>query len=492
MSNRLLIFGLSGIYTLYACIGAGYEALAASVVLGIGEFRKNYGEPFEGGYVMPASWQLAFTAAAQIGIVFGGLLTGPLIHRFGRQLGIGLAEIIVIAGVLLQWFSNGNRALFFVGKLIVGCPIGIFSVLVPGYCSEVTPIALRGAVTATVNWSIGFGQLLAYIVMTQTINIQGPNAYKILFAVQWMFAGIGLLLLPFFLESPYHLVAKNKIEEARSVIKKLYSKDMNAEHYLEEIRMTLAQRQVENSQQLGYKHCFTKENRMRTLVACSTFFIQANSGIIWVGGYVTYFLELAGMPSGLSANVSTGMLGLAVVGNMFGWFLIEKIGRRGTSLWGTGLLSVVLFMIGIMSVINKKGSLWAQVAFMALWNFLYQATIGAVAWPIIAEVPSSTVRSSTMSLAVMTNEASNTVWSFALPYVVNPDEANLGGKIAFVFGSILVLCTVFVFFTYPETQGRRFVDIDELYKRGISPRRFRSFDLNLQSTTRDVEARTKD
>ena len=38
--------------------------------------------------------------------------------------------------------------------------------------------------------------------------------------------------------------------------------------------------------------------------------------------------------------------------------------------------------------------------------------------------------------------------------MVNPDEANLGGKIAFVFFALLVFADVFVFFYYPETKVR--------------------------------------
>jgi hypothetical protein len=38
--------------------------------------------------------------------------------------------------------------------------------------------------------------------------------------------------------------------------------------------------------------------------------------------------------------------------------------------------------------------------------------------------------------------------------MVNPDQANMKGKVAFIFFGILVVCDVFVFFYYPETKVR--------------------------------------
>jgi hypothetical protein len=64
-------------------------------------------------------------------------------------------------------------------------------------------------------------------------------------------------------------------------------------------------------------------------------------------------------------------------------------------------------------------------------------------------------------LGTIVNGLSNCIWSFSMPYMVNPDQANMKGKVAFIFFGILVVCDVFVFFYYPETKvcshGRGFV-----------------------------------
>jgi hypothetical protein len=142
-------------------------------------------------------------------------------------------------------------------------------------------------------------------------------------------------------------------------------------------------------------------------------------------------------------------------------------------LYGCVILTACLFLIGILSVIKASGAVWGQIAFMAIWGFVYQSTIGAGAWPIAAENATSRLRASTQALCTMMNGLSGTIWAFALPYAINPDEGNLGGKIGFIFGATLVVATVFIYFFIPETINRTYVEIDELWARKIAPNKFK-------------------
>lgn len=194
------------------------------------------------------------------------------------------------------------------------------------------------------------------------------------------------------------------------------------------------------------------------------------------------FMQLGGMSAENSFSATVGLSGLMVIGNMCGWIFVEKFGRRSTALWGTVILSVTLFLIGIMASVDVSGAIWGQVAFMAVWSFVYQGTIGSAAWPITAENPTSRLRAPTQSLATIMNGLSSCIWSFALPYAINPDKGNMGGKIAFVFGAVLVFAAVFIFFMIPETKGRTYMEIDELWKRGTPARHFAKVDLVTIST----------
>ncbi|RDW95116.1 general substrate transporter-1 [Coleophoma crateriformis] len=460
-------------YSFFICIMFGYDSLAGGVVIGIEAFRKDFGYPYGGDYVVAASWQLGFQAATLGGLVIGGFVTGFAANKFGRQICIGFSYMFTIAGVFLQFFAT-TPAQFFGAKILTGIPLGTFTTVAPSYASEIAPLAIRGALTAGMNFAIVLGQLLGYGVQRQASFGTGASTYKTLFAVQWGFAGVGLLILPFFPESPYWLVAHGRMEQARKNIVRLHNADFDVDGHLAEIQDSLNRIRQENESQGSYLECFNKANWKRTLVAVSMIFIQNSSGSSWVIGYMSYFMQLGGLSVARSFDATVGLSGMMVVGNLCGWFLVEKWGRRGTALYGSAVLCVTLLVIGILGCISNKNAIWGQVAFMGVWSLVYQGTVGSAAWPIIAENATSRLRAPTQALATMMNGLSGSIWAFCLPYAVNPDQANMGGKIAFVFGGILVFAIVFIFFFIPETKGRTYIEIDELWNRGIAPRRFQS------------------
>lgn len=125
----------------------------------------------------------------------------------------------------------------------------------------------------------------------------------------------------------------------------------------------------ENESQGSLAECFSKKHIKRTMVATSMFFIQNASGNAWVIGYMSYFMQLAGMSAARSFDTTVGMSGLMVVGNMCGWVFVEKFGRRNTALYGTGILTIALFLIGVLACIKSTNAIWGQVVFMGIWSF---------------------------------------------------------------------------------------------------------------------------
>ncbi|KIV98804.1 uncharacterized protein PV09_09454 [Verruconis gallopava] len=464
------------IYMFFVCILFGFDALAGGVVVSIEQFRVHFGKPFDGGYVVDANWQLGFLAATLFGLVFGGLCSSVGVAYLGRQITLGIAYCISIAGVCLQYYAS-NDAQFFGGKILTGVPLGIFTSVAPSYASEMAPLVIRGAITAGMNFATVLGQLIGYGVMRQASFYPDERQYKVLFATQWGFAAVGLLLLPFYPESPYWLVQHGRHEKARRNIEKLHKPGYDVDGKMAEIHDALARINKDNEGQGSMIECFNRRNIKRTLVATSMFFVQNACGNSWVIGYMSYFMQLGGMSAERSFDTSVGITGLMVIGNMAGWFWVEYFGRRNTALWGTIILCITLYLIGILACIKTNGAIWGQVAFMAVWGFVYQGTVGSVAWTISSETPTSRLRMPTQSLSTMMNGLSSCIWSFSLPYAINPDQGNLGGKIAFIFGSVLVFATIFIYFMVPETKDRTYVEIDQLWKQGVPPRKFKSTNL---------------
>jgi hypothetical protein len=62
-----------------------------------------------------------------------------------------------------------------------------------------------------------------------------------------------------------------------------------------------------------------------------------------------------------------------------------------------------------------------------------------------------------------------------MPYIFNVDEANLGGKSCFIFAGFAILCLIYLWFCQPETAGRTYEEMDEMFFKGVPARKFRKY-----------------
>lgn len=51
------------LYAVWCVLLVSFENQASGNILGIPRFREDFGTAFEGGYVLPAEWQAAFSGA---------------------------------------------------------------------------------------------------------------------------------------------------------------------------------------------------------------------------------------------------------------------------------------------------------------------------------------------------------------------------------------------------------------------------------------------
>lgn len=121
----------------------------------------------------------------------------------------------------------------------------------------------------------------------------------------------------------------------------------------------------------------------------------------------------------------------------------------------------------------------------------YQATLGAVAYAIGGETPSPSHRQKTYSINIMSATVISCAVLQAMPYLINPDQANLGGKICFVFFGPSVLMCFYLYFCLPEMKGRNYLELEEMFQKKVPARRFKDFVCNesheLSSAVKDAK-----
>lgn len=93
---------------------------------------------------------------ALFGAFLGSLIAGPISDKFGRKLVIIFSDILFTVGSLVMAFTDSIKILMF-GRIIVGLGIGIASMIVPIYLSEISPVSTRGSIVATFVMAITIG-----------------------------------------------------------------------------------------------------------------------------------------------------------------------------------------------------------------------------------------------------------------------------------------------------------------------------------------------
>ncbi|KUM57282.1 hypothetical protein ACN42_g9912 [Penicillium freii] len=292
----------------------------------------------------------------------------------------------------------------------------------------------------------------------------------------------------FFPESPYWLVRHGKTTQARRSLQRVYGIKNEIFYTIEIQRMeseTLQAFSIQGNVSQNPRHrflgldlsseaeCFNRLNRKRTLTAILAASGQQMIGATFVIGHATYFLDLIGVKDYFDASIVLYVLML--LASMSAFPLSEIVGRRTMIVIPQIVLCCILLLIGILGCVpDQEKANWAIIVFIYLWSIIYQLSIGAVGFVLASEIATVRLRSTTQGLVTITNAVWGLIMQFTIPYMINPDAGNLGGKVGFIFLGTGLFAAIGGWFLYPETKGVSFETMDELYASGTAPRYFRA------------------
>lgn len=171
---------------------------------------------------------------------------------------------------------------------------------------------------------------------------------------------------------------------------------------------------------------------------------------------------------------------LGFVGTVLSWALLVRIGSRTLFVGGLVVLAALQLVIGALDCVpgRPSGAIWALTALMLVWNFAYDVTIGPVCFVLVSECSATRVRSKTIASATAAQAVLGIAMTVAIPYMINPAEANMQGKLGFFFGGLAALCLLWAYFRVPETRGRTYEELDLLFDRHVPARQFAAYKLD--------------
>jgi SP family general alpha glucoside:H+ symporter-like MFS transporter len=463
----------------------GYDVCLISNFYGFPQFNKKYGEQIaDGSYQIPAPWQAGLSNGANVGEILGLFINGYVSERFGYRYTVMTCLTLIIAFTAI-FFTAQTVVSLEVAEILCGIPWGVFQTLTITYASEVCPVALRGYLTTYVNFCWGLGQTVGIGVIKSMLPRNDQWSYRIPYALQWMWPVpllVGILLAP---ESPWWLVRKGRLADAKKALLRLTSLNRETDFDADEtIAMMVHTTALEERITSGasYLDCFRGTDLRRTEIVCMVWAIQNLSGNSF-SGYSTYFLEQAGLEPSKAYSFALGQYGINMAGVFGAWFLMSRgIGRRSLYIYGLCGLFSMLFIMGFLGVVprsHRKESSLATGSMMIIWALCYQLTVGTVCYSLVAELSTRRLQIKTVVLGRNLYNIVGIVCSVLTPYMLNPGYWNWGNYAGFFWAGICFLCIIYTYFRLPEPQGRSFAELDVLFEQGVSARKFATAEVDV-------------
>ncbi|EGX89837.1 sugar transporter, putative [Cordyceps militaris CM01] len=441
----------------------GFDQAAISGTIVIPRFQRDFGsvDALTGQYIITASGQTLLFGLLLVGAIVASVLSGPVGTRYGRKAGLYCCAGTSLIGPLVQVVAPNMGVMIF-GRVLSGAGIGFAANFCGTYWSEVALAKHRGLITQ------GLVNLTAFLGASIIQGVHGLSskwAWRAPVVVMMIAPFIMLCLIPLLPETPRWYITRGRPDDALQALRDLRGSTWPEEELESEIREMSAMYELECSLEgsTTYRDCFRNTDLRRTRISLIFVVFQSFTGISFIAGYGTLFFALSGIKQPFLTTVITSCCGLG--GSIAAFPLVRTVGRRLLLLMGSAVCGISMLLFAIVGT-AKPNSLAAAnllVACVCIYLFAYSASWGPLPITVLTEIPSNGLRSKTLSMSTTVNWLSAMLIACGAPYLVNPQYANIGVKLGFIFGGVTVLGWLWVFFDVPETKDRTLEEIDEMF-----------------------------
>ncbi|KAI4726723.1 MFS general substrate transporter [Aureobasidium sp. EXF-10728] len=415
-------------------------------------------------------WQGFAEMSKTVGMFAGGWFA----DRFGRKKAMIGAIVILLGGSITEITAFSWQS-WLGAAVLVRLGVGLAQSILITYISEIAPFQIRGFMIGAYQLCLGFGQLIAAIA-TQLVVEHQPNKWKPLIATEFAFTAVLIIFIWFVPESHIYHSRKGQHEQAKRSMLNLYG---NIPGYDVEHEYRVVQHGIEAEMELAsasrsssFFEIFNSQNWRRTLAGCLGICSQWAAGAPIVFSYSTYFFKVAGLADPFLVTIITFVL--LIISISASLVACEHIGRRPLLVGGCFMMCVFNICLGTTAFFKTVGAGKAALGFLLLWVICYGASAGPIGFVAAGETSTPRLRAQTTSFNLGCYGLGFVVFQWTVSYMISPDAANLGIKAVYVWAGLLVPFTILLWLYYPETYGRTYWELDELYERKIPAWKFKN------------------
>ncbi|KAF2875107.1 general substrate transporter [Massariosphaeria phaeospora] len=462
--------GLASAILLY-----GYDNVIVGTVSGMPPFQEDFGSRLDDKWILPSSWLALWNLSSPLGAMAGAVAGGWLQDKIGRRPALGISSFLSAIGVAIMFCSylpddiNGRRGCFLAGKLFQGVSIGAVVTSAQTYMSEILPPSLRGSGMAFFPVFTLLGQLTGALVIFGSLD--SKKGYAIAFGSQWPFSFVPIVVAFFMPESPAYYVRNRKMEQALRAQSRLDPPGTDTKVVVDKIQLDIEHE--EKSGRSTFMDCLHKRNFRRTFIVMWANSLTAIFGLPLLAK-ASYFLQIVGMKANLSIIFLILGIVLGLLANVVSVWLVSRVGRRPLILGSLGVSALLWLSMGIANCFEGKAVTWTAVSMM-----LVIITCGVGVWPasfaVSGETSALQLRAKTQGIGWMVQAFGTAASGIALPYIFNPDQGNLRGKVGFTYVASCLLGAAVSWFLVPEMKGRSIAEIDRMFELELPARQFKAW-----------------
>lgn len=405
-----------------------------------------------------SSWmQGVVVSSLLVGAMIGALGCGPVADRVGRRRILLMTAAIFVVGSLLAGLAPDVYVLV-TARFVLGVAVGMASVAVPLYISEMAPPHNRGFLVALNQLAITAGILLAYLVNYAFAGSENWRLMLALGALPGVLLYAGMYALP---ESPRWYVSHDRAAQARDVLARIRGTgDVDAE--LKAIRAMPTESRSQRDDLVR------PEVRALLVIGIVFFFFAQASGINTVIYFAPSILEDTGFDAAAAVLATVGIGTVNLVMTLVGMAFVDRVGRKPLLLIGLAGMVISLAVLGATFAAGMSGALsYVALICLAVYVASFAGAVGVVYFVLPSEIFPLNVRGTAMSVSLLVNWG--TAFAVSLTFLGLIDA--FGSATTFwLYAVIGAGFFVFGWRALPETKGRSLerieTDLRERKQRG--------------------------
>ncbi|KAL3507911.1 hypothetical protein ACH5RR_033293 [Cinchona calisaya] len=382
-------------------------------------------------------------------------------RKLGRKVTMLIAGFFFIAGVTLNAAAQ-DLAMLIIGRILLGCGVGFANQAVPLFLSEIAPTRIRGALNILFQLMVTIGILFANLVNYGTAKIKGGWGWRLSLGLAGIPAGLLTLGALFVLDTPNSLIERGRLEEGKSVLRKIRGTDNIQPEFEELVEASRIAKQVKHP----FRNLLMRRNRPQLVIAVALQIFQQFTGINAIMFYAPVLFDTVGFGGNASlySAVITGAVN--VVSTLVSIYSVDKLGRRmllleaGVQMFLSQVVIAIVLGIKVKDHSQDLSHGWAIFVVILVCTF-----VSSFAWswgPLGWLIPSETFPLETRSAGQSVTVCVNLLFTFVIAQAFLSMLCHFKFGIFLFFSGWVLIMSFFVLFLVPETKN---VPIEEMTER---------------------------